>query len=464
MCGFVIANKPIYSKDAGKSLRTHERRVAYRGPDDEDLLHFMDDDLYFAHFLLAIRGHRRQPEVSDDGTGSPIVLCWNGEIYNTPAHCTSDTEYLMDFIKDGRPWSELEGEFIICFLQDGCLTVVTDAFATKSGYFICDVDRGVFGVASYPGVLRHTFDYNGPVHKVEPNTCYTFDVAAMVLHKTEPVYTWDFEPKKNYFDDWLQRFSQVILERATIRGGQNTVMLPLSSGYDSGAVLAGVIAAQAPVEVFCFRGQEDQDILNSRISWVEGLGATVHILDEEFEQGLDEIYDEMVERIEPLNEHGEGADIFVLKGCTPMCYAIKKAKGLGCDIFLSGQGADEIYSDYSTRPLSTSTGGDFTNVREPWPNLFGGRQAHYIQVTERMTGAWGMEGRYPFLDRQLTQEFLWLTDELKNKEYKQCLAHLMRLADMPFNAGVKSPWSGMQDVTKFKRMHAAAMKRHGIKA
>ena len=36
---------------------------------------------------------------------------------------------------------------------------------------------------------------------------------------------------------------------------------------------------------------------------------------------------------------------------------------------------------------------------------------------EIISGMYGIEGRYPFLDFQVVQEFLWLTPDVKNSEY-----------------------------------------------
>lgn len=39
-------------------------------------------------------------------------------------------------------------------------------------------------------------------------------------------------------------------------------------------------------------------------------------------------------------------------------------------------------------------------------------------MQEYIAGAHSMEGRYPFLDLDVVQEYLWLTAELKNRVYK----------------------------------------------
>ena len=48
-----------------------------------------------------------------------------------------------------------------------------------------------------------------------------------------------------------------------------------------------------------------------------------------------------------------------------------------------------------------------------------------------MAGAHGVEGRYPFLDPHVVQEYLWLTADLKNSEYKRPVADYLRVGAFP---------------------------------
>ena len=43
-----------------------------------------------------------------------------------------------------------------------------------------------------------------------------------------------------------------------------------------------------------------------------------------------------------------------------------------------------------------------------------------------MAGAFGIETRYPFLDKAVVQEFLSLAPELKNGKYKSVLRNLLK--------------------------------------
>ena len=91
-----------------------------------------------------------------------------------------------------------------------------------------------------------------------------------------------------------------------------------------------------------------------------------------------------------------------------ICSLAKPNKEL---IYLSGSGADEIISDYGfnkVKHYSHSTIGgyfpeDLSSVF-PWKNFFGNTQRAYLMKEETVTGTWGVEGRYPFLDKYHKRE------------------------------------------------------------
>src|SRR4029079_9979105 len=107
-------------------------------------------------------------------------------------------------------------------------------------------------------------------------------------------------------------------------------------------------------------------------------------------------------------------------------------------IYLSGQGADEIFADYgfggSAFYPHSNFGGRFPEDLSsifPWPSFFGSTQASYLMKEEYVAGAYGIEARYPFLDKFLVQEFLSLRPELKNWKYKSALRHYLDINGYP---------------------------------
>ena len=118
MCGFVIANKSIYTEEAGLQLRTHERRVAMRGPDDFEKIHSEADGLYFAHFLLAIRG---SPFVS---RGCYLVVA-DGITEMLPAHVDNPAIAARNFAASNPNFVEqhlsTDKHPFVTYCQDGYL-------------------------------------------------------------------------------------------------------------------------------------------------------------------------------------------------------------------------------------------------------------------------------------------------------------------------------------------------------
>jgi hypothetical protein len=61
----------------------------------------------------------------------------------------------------------------------------------------------------------------------------------------------------------------------------------------------------------------------------------------------------------------------------------------------------------------------------------------YIAKEEYVAGSYGIESRYPFLDLNVVQEFLWLKPELKNLHYKSVLYYYLTKNNYPFTENEK---------------------------
>jgi asparagine synthetase B (glutamine-hydrolysing) len=111
----------------------------------------------------------------------------------------------------------------------------------------------------------------------------------------------------------------------------------------------------------------------------------------------------------------------------------------GYKVILSGQGPDEIYSDYGFQGKKiyehSNFGGLFPeNLSEifPWNSFFGSSMESYIAKEEYVGGAYGIEVRYPFLDKNVVQEFLWLDHTLKNADYKSPIKFYFDTVNYPY--------------------------------
>ena len=143
-------------------------------------------------------------------------------------------------------------------------------------------------------------------------------------------------------------------------------------------------------------------------------------------------------------------------GAIGMSHICSKGKSEGQLIYLSGSGADEIFSDYGFNGIKhfrhSTIGGNFPVDLDsifPWKNFFDNTQRAYLMKEEHVSGSYGVEGRYPFLDKDVVQEFLWLKPEIKNSNYKSVLHHYMTKYDYPFDdsqkVGFNCGFSGSQE-------------------
>ena len=100
------------------------------------------------------------------------------------------------------------------------------------------------------------------------------------------------------------------------------------------------------------------------------------------------------------------------------------------DIFISGQGGDEILSNY------VKEGNFFNNLKQqfPWDNFYNGKNRLYIDQFEYIGGCYGIEVRYPFLDKKFVQEFLNLSKDLKNKKYKSVISEYLHINGLSVNS------------------------------
>jgi len=132
----------------------------------------------------------------------------------------------------------------------------------------------------------------------------------------------------------------------------------------------------------------------------------------------------------------EDDDVRNVTGFIAAAYIARLARSRGELIALSGQGADEIISDYYN-PHSNSRRsvfrGEWEKATKPWENFYGGWNRLFLECNERIYGHYGIETRYPFLDHAVVQAFLNLTPDMKRKRYKGCIAHRMDQLNYPYH-------------------------------
>lgn len=405
MCGILIS----------KQNKGNNFFIQKRGQDFTNS--YTRDGITFKHNLLSITGELTpQPFIEDD-----IVCTYNGEIYNH-SFVKSDGENLIPlYKKHGIKFvNELDGEYAITLYDFGndIALFITDPFATKpiwrKGLECASYESGVGG------------------HKIKANTIEAVRISTGEDLFIEQYHKWDWTQYKDSYDDCLKA-----LEKAVLKRYKPGCFIGLSSGYDSGTIAS--ILKGKDFKCYTVVAKEDQHILDERI---KELG-NVEVLDfdiKEHEEYLEKNAEEFNYHIE--YKSGLYTDSYkkdyAAKALSAIC---QRANEEGRKVYLSGAGADEIISDYGVMPNQSEFCGKFPDELKEWKNFTGSCMYSYLGKEECVGGSWNIETRYPFLDKEFVQEFLWLKPELKNKNYKSVLFEYLTKANFPFRKNSKIGFS-----------------------
>ena len=421
MCGFGVSNKP--------GIELANQYCQRRGPDITNIENINGID--FLHNLLHITGTpTKQPFVQDD-----IAVVFNGEIYNYQSFGSyaSDGECLIDLYKEhGAEFvRRLDGEFAICLVDFVKRRIVlgTDAFACKPLW--TEFKAGTWAAASYQSQLRGLGFNNAG--KLPANTTRIYDLDTLSMITQFATVQFDIRQTKTSFDDWVQAFSNSIRKRT-----QNTkhgMFVGMSSGYDSGAIACELTRQRVDFKAYSIINNENMSVLDARTAMLAN--------NDRFELSADEYAHWQRELVNCEDfEYRSRTKLYNIKsdqasmGLSAIC---DRARNEHRRIYFSGQGADEIMSDYGFNGRKIFKHSEFGGLFPsdltgfwPWYSFYDGTQIQYLNKEEYIAGHFGIETRYPFLDRDLVQEFLWLSAKLKNSKYKNALAEYLERNNWPF--------------------------------
>lgn len=457
MCSFVfVRTKFPISKER---LTASSKFIQHRGPDYTGIVQLIDSfqqSITLAHHLLDISGNTIHQPLEDSGN-QRLFLLFNGEVFNYKSFSTenSDTLSLLpQFRASQEGFSEsLDGEFAVVIYDhdNATLDLFTDPFLTKPMYIGRSDHPGDFGVASYPSALKELGFHH--IQMAQPNSHYKIQFSANGLSINEqfPIHQFTTNQTENTFDKWTESFIEAVRKRAT--HGAHEPMVCLSSGYDSGAITLALNLLKIPYRTYSMLSGENEDILKARLQ-INASVCKEHVLIPGLSKKMiQETQAEIINYVEPytyLHNDGLSNQLSLIDdpGSLGAYVIAKAAKANGISVSLSGNGADEIISDYGfgghKMAAHSEFGGLFPedlNHLFPWKKFYGDTLRSYIFKEEIILGRHGIEGRYPFLDTDTVQQFLNLSPELKNLEYKAPIVHFLRQHAYPFEEHKKRGFS-----------------------
>jgi asparagine synthase (glutamine-hydrolysing) len=423
VCGFGVTNKP--------GLKTANSFCQRRGPDLTNTKTV--NGVEFLHNLLHITGDLiPQPFVKND-----IACVFNGEIYNFKnfGNYRSDGECLIDLYENlGESFvSQLDGEFAICLIdfKKQKLLIAVDTFACKPLWY--EIKGSQFCVASYNSQLKGLGFSNG--EKLLANTTSVYDLKDLKIKNKLKNKNFDIRQHKNTYDDWISAFAISIKKRTS--NTEKGMFVGMSSGYDSGAIACELQKQSVNFKAYTILNNENSEVLEQRFKRIKNV-ERITLSEDEFAIWKNEIRNNCEDFV--YKDYDIKKDQASM-GLSAICTRANKENRR---IYFSGQGADEIISDYGFGGKKiykhSGFGGLFPASLEgffPWYSFWDGTQIQYLNKEEYVAGHFGIETRYPFLDNDLVQEFLWLSPELKNKKYKSALDEYLQVNNFPYQAAEK---------------------------
>jgi asparagine synthetase B (glutamine-hydrolysing) len=464
MCSFLISSIDFSKLD----IASINRLLKLRGPDLSNI-EFIQN-IYFLHNLLNITGDIiTQPFTSDDKT---VVIIYNGEIYN---YKSFETEFNITFKSDGEcllplylKYGEqifhiIDGEYalIIFDFSKNLFYMSTDTFATKPLFY--SIEYGKFGISSYGTPLK-LMGFNHQ-EKMSANLVLTFSIKTLEPINLKQVFNFNLNQYKDNYNDWCVAFEKAVLKRYSEK---YPVFICLSSGYDSGAIACALNRHNKKFYSYTITDCEKIDTLEKRLYLIKDNCVSKLLT---FDRPTyKKHYDRLLSNAENYKLQFSTNDNSILHysvyddpASTGLNYICELSKSEhNCRVYLSGSGCDEIMSDYSVngKPIGKCTyfNGIFPKKLEDifpnfsfdtdakWKSFYGQSQQVYLMKEELVAGANGIEGRYPFLDRECVQEFLSLKSELKNKFYKSAVHYYMTLYNFPFDVNLKLGFNARKNI------------------
>jgi len=427
MCGILYSSFPLSNEEIEKS----EFNVIRRGPDHKQIENI--DGQTYVHYLLHITGDKTpQPLKLNDS-----VLVYNGEIYNHEhfGEFSSDGfAILKAFEEEGASGlQQLDGEFSGIITKDSHVFVFRDTFGTKP-IFLGRDKRGIV-LSSYVSQLSALGFSN--CLKIPVNSILDIDIKNDTISSI-PYKSFDLKQHKKNFDDWENAFYSSIKKRT--QNNRVKYFIGLSSGYDSGLISCILNELSVDYNSYSILAAEHEATLRARGNLAPH-NEFLHLTEREFLEQKKFLYSTCEPfTTAPRSTRTNGYSVLEDKGAIGTGIICEKAKSAGCKVYISGQGSDEILSDYGHKGLvapgflhSTIAGNfppDLSRIF-PWENVFGGTQEEFLAKDENVGGTYSLECRYPFLDFDLVQEFLWLDNDLKNSNYKAPIFNMLSNKNYP---------------------------------
>ena len=437
MCG-IVAVLDIASGDVTK-LRSQVLKMSdklrHRGPDWSGI--YTGEKAILAHERLSIVDPQSggQPLKSKDGK---IILTVNGEIYNHLAIREQlKGEYEFQTGSDCEVILALYRKKGIHFLED-----LNGIFA----FVLYDEEKDEYLVARDPiGVIPLYIGTDNAGHIMVASELKALEGYAVHYEPFLPGHYYYSKEKKQvrwYVRDWmeydavkdnpvdisdLKRSLEAAVQRQLMSDVPYGVLL--SGGLDS-SIISAIAKKYAAKRIendsktdawwpqlhsfaVGLKGAPD---LKAAKKVADYIGTVHHEINYTVQEGLDAIRNVIY--------YIETYDVTTVRASTPMYLLARVIKSMGIKMVLSGEGADEVFGGY----LYFHKAPDAKAFHEETVRKIGKLYLYDCLRANKSLSAWGVEGRVPFLDKEILDVAMRLNPEAKMSPGKVIEKKILREA------------------------------------
>jgi len=367
--------------------------LAHRGPDDDGTFAPAGDAGMLGHRRLSIMdpscGH--QP-ILDAARSRAIVA--NGEIYNFPQlrpelaksrdfKTRSDTEAILHLYDKRGPATvkDLDGMYAFAILDDEALFLARDPIGIKPLYY----GEGAGGAMLFASELKALSGRCADVREFPPGTFFHSDTGFETFYEVP-----DRFPLSDSVEAWSRKIADT-MDACVVKRLMSDVPVGafLSGGLDSSIIAALARRHIDDLHTFSVGIEGSPDLAAARL--VSRHLDTIH---HEYVLSAGEIEAMLPEIV----WHLESFDQDLVRSAIPTFFTARMAKE-HVEVILTGEGADELFAGYA---YHKQIDGD-ERLHHELHRTVGALHNLNLQRVDRMTMAHAVEGRVPFLDREMIE-------------------------------------------------------------
>ena len=409
MCGITaIFNIHSGTAELRKQALLMSKRIRHRGPDWSGI--YQGKTAVLAHERLSIvdPASGGQPLISPDGKH---ILCVNGEIYNH--------RELREQLKDDYEFQTgSDCEVILALYKKKGIHFMEDLNGIFA-FALYDEEKDLFLIARDPiGVIPLYMGHDDAGHILVASELKALEGFATEYDQFKPGHYYcstEGELKRWYTRDWMD-YENVKDNPASVQelhdALEAAVKRQLMSDVPYGVLLSGGLDSSitsAVAKKFSAKRIESGSQIDAwwpqLHSFAVGLkgapdlaaakkvadyiGTVHHEINYTIQEGLDAIRDVIY--------YIETYDVTTVRASTPMYLLARVIRSMGIKMVLSGEGADEVFGGY----LYFHKAPDAKAFHEETIRKLSKLYMYDCLRANKSLCAWGVEGRVPFLDKEL---------------------------------------------------------------